>query len=268
MVLGAGFLMPAVYAFVTLYIVSARLQHLLGTIRADFSDHIVVVGMGTVGFRVLEGLRELRPRVIAIDRGDGHELARTAASLGTIVVHGDARRRETLRLANVHRARTLVVATSDDVVNLETALNARRQNPGLHVVLRLLDQSLAELVGGALGLGVSFSPSGLAAPVFASAALGRSAIEAFNLLGRDLILGRLKVDASWDGRTVAELAREAGLRAIALVRMRPADAAEPGRLLTPPSPDTQLRTGDALVAIGDAQAWEVGRPAFDRIATR
>jgi Trk K+ transport system NAD-binding subunit len=268
MVLGAGFLMPSVYAFVTLYIVSARLQHLLGTIRADFSDHIVVVGMGTVGFRVLEGLKELRPRVIGLDRGDGNELARTAASLGTTVVHGDARRSETLRLANIHRARTIVVATSDDVVNLETALNARRLNPRLHVVLRLLDQSLAERVGGALGLGASFSPSGLAAPVFASAALGRSAIEAFNLLGRDLVLGRFEVDASWDGRSVAELARGAGLHAIALVRMRPADAAEPGRLLTPPGPDELLRAGDALVAIGEPSAWEVDRRTFDRIAAR
>jgi Trk K+ transport system NAD-binding subunit len=266
MVLGAGFLMPSVYAFVTLYIVSARLQHLLGTIRADFSDHIVVVGMGTVGFRVLEGLKELRPRVIGLDRGDGNELARTAADLGTTVVQGDARRIETLRLANVHRARTIVVATSDDVVNLETALNARRQNPRLHVVLRLFDQSLAERVGGALGLGASFSPSGLAAPVFASAALGRSAIEAFSLHGRDLVLGRLEIEPPWDGHTVAELAGQAGLHAIALVRMRPADAPEPGRVMMPPGPDEPLRTGDALVAIGEAGAWEVDARAFDKIA--
>jgi Trk K+ transport system NAD-binding subunit len=268
MVLGAGFLMPSVYAFVTLYIVSARLQHLLGTIRADFSDHIVVVGMGTVGFRVLEGLKELRLRVVGLDRGDGNELSRTAADLGTTVVQGDARRVETLKLANVHRARTIVVATSDDVVNLETALNARRQNPRLHVVLRLFDQSLAERVGGALGLGASFSPSGLAAPVFASAALGRSAIEAFNLHGRDLVIGRLEIEPGWDGQTVAELGRELGLHAIALVSTRPADAAEPGRLLMPPGPAEPLRSGDGLVAIGEARAWEASERLFDKIAGR
>jgi Trk K+ transport system NAD-binding subunit len=268
MVLGAGFLMPSVYAFVTLYIVSARLQHLLGTMSADFSDHIVVVGMGTVGFRVLEGLKELRPRVIGLDRGDGNELARTAADLGATVVHGDARRFETLRLANVHRARTIVVATSDDVVNLETALNARRQNPRLHVVLRLFDQSLAERVGGALRLGASFSPSGLAAPVFASAALGRSAIESFSLHGHDLVLGRLAIASAWDGRTVAQLGREVGLHAIALVRTGSEGAAGPGRLPMPPRPDEPLRTGDALVAIGEVSAWEVGAQTFDRIAAR
>jgi Trk K+ transport system NAD-binding subunit len=267
MVLGAGFLMPSVYAFVTLYIVSARLQHLLGTIRADFSDHVVVVGIGTVGFRVLEGLKELPIPVIGLDRGDGNELARTAANLGTAVVAGDARRSETLRLANVHRARTIVVATSDDVVNLETALNARRQNPRLHVVMRLVDQSLAERVGGQLGLGASFSPSGLAAPVFASAALGRSAIEAFNLHGRDLILGRLEVEPAWQGRSVAELGQALGLRAVALERT--ADGlADSERLLTPPGPEERLRAGDALVAIGDARAWEASAGDFGRIEGR
>jgi Trk K+ transport system NAD-binding subunit len=257
MVLGAGLLMPSVYAFVTLYIVTARVQHLVGTIRADFSDHVIVVGMGTVGFRVLEGLRELRPRVVGLDRGDGNELARTARGLGATVVQGDARQAETLRLANVHRARTIVVATSDDVVNLETALTARRQNPRLHVVLRLFDHSLAERVGGALGFGAAFSPAGLAAPVFASAALGSSAIESFTLHGRSLMLARLEVEGGsrWVDRTVGDLAAEAGLRAIALARPRVGERSDRLDVLTPPTPSEAIRSGDAVVAICDADAW-------------
>jgi len=255
MVVAAGLLMPAVYAFVTLYIVSARIEHVLGTIRADFQDHVVVVGLGTVGFRILEGLKELRPDVVGLDRGNGNELARTARSLGLPVIQGDARRPETLRLANVHRARTIVVMTSDDVVNLETALHARRLNPRLHVVMRLFDQSLAERVGGALGLGASFSPGGLAAPAFASAALGRSAIEAFQLRGRDLLLTRLEVGTAWDGRTVGELADEAGLHVIALVRVRSVEDNGPGRMAMPPPRDERLWRGDALVALCDASAW-------------
>jgi Trk K+ transport system NAD-binding subunit len=256
MVLGAGLLMPSVYAFVTLYIVTARLQHLVGTIRADFGDHVVVVGLGTVGFRVLEGLRQLRPRVIGLDRGDGNELARTVQALGTVVVHGDARRIETLRLANVHRARTIVAATSDDVTNLETALNARRENPNAHVVLRLADHHLAQRVAGAFGLGASFSPAGLAATAFASAALGSSAIEAFRLAEHELTLGQLEVDEQWAGRTVADLGRDAALHPIVLLRVPPVDRrGRSGALLTPPPPDEELRVGDRLVVVAESEVW-------------
>jgi Trk K+ transport system NAD-binding subunit len=266
MLAGAGILMPTVYSFIAVYVVSARLRQLFGVVRTDLTDHAVVVGIGTVGFRILDELRALTPNVIGLDQNEDSGLVRTAQSAGATIVIADARRVEALQLANVARAHTVVVTTSDDLANLETALNARQLNPNVHVVLRLFDQGLAERVRHAFQLNASFSPAGLVAPAFAAAALGESALESFQVHGRHLVLGRIDVAAGgpWDGRTVGDLRGSCG--AVVLVRANGATALSP-------SPAEPLRGGDALYLICDVA--EFGKlvpppdgPAREELGTR
>src|SRR4029079_5849520 len=80
---------------------------------------------------------------------------------------GDARRDELLVEAGVERARAVVCATNDDLANLEVALDSKRMNPNIRVVLRMFDQGLANKVGGALDLDQTFSASALVAPIIA-----------------------------------------------------------------------------------------------------
>ena len=95
-----------------------------------------------------------------------------ARALGVHVMIGRVGVPGVLEAVDVAHCRCVVVATSDDAANLETALEARALRPDLRVVLRLFDPDLAERAERAFGIHRSLSVSALAAPAFALAASG------------------------------------------------------------------------------------------------
>ena len=92
------------------------------------------------------------------------------------LIVGDAALEETLRAASVQTCQALVVVSTDDVTNLQAALNARALRADLRVVLRLFDGDFAERVQKAFNIDISRSVSYLAAPAFAAAMLDRRVI--------------------------------------------------------------------------------------------
>ena len=68
-------------------------------------------------------------------------------------------------IAGIGHALPTTMLTNDDLANLEIALDAKRMNGTIRVVMRMFDQRLAGKVGGALELDESFSTSALAAPL-------------------------------------------------------------------------------------------------------
>ena len=89
------------------------------------------------------------------------------------VVFADGRSPGTLEGLHIDRARAVMALTSDDLVNLECALTARRHNPTLRVVMRIFDPRLAERLDRGIELDLTRSVSALAAPAFSAALLGR-----------------------------------------------------------------------------------------------
>jgi Trk K+ transport system NAD-binding subunit len=113
--------------------------------------------------------------------------------LGVPVLARDSRLRDTLQTLQVTTARSIVVVTSSDIVNLETALSARALRPDLRVVLRLFDADLAARVERTFGFHSCRSPSALAAPAFAAAAVGEHVIASIPAGRRVLLVARLRV---------------------------------------------------------------------------
>ena len=74
-----------------------------------------------------------------------------------------------------------MAVTSDDLVNLETALTARGRNPDVPVVMRIFDPKLAERLDRGVELDITRSMSALAAPVFAAALLRRALAQPISL---------------------------------------------------------------------------------------
>jgi len=169
-------LLPLVTAAVVEGMVNARLAISNGRVRRVHSDHIVLVGLGTVGTRVLRQLIDLGLEVVAIDRSADAHGAEAAEQLGVQLIVGDAGREETLRAASVETCKALVVLSTDDVTNLKAALNARAARPDLRVVLRLFDSDFAGRVQTAFNINISRSVSRLVAPAFAAAMLDRDVV--------------------------------------------------------------------------------------------
>ena len=78
---------------------------------------------------------------------------------------------QALRDAGVESARVIVVASNDDLANIEVALDARRMNPGIRILLRLFDQRIADKFKDLGVIDEAFSSAALAAPVVADLAL-------------------------------------------------------------------------------------------------
>ncbi len=172
---------------VTALIVGARLT---GSVRREPrppGGHIIVVGLGNVGTAVTGQLHDLGFDVACIDNNPNAYGISMARQLGLPVVIGDAFRAETLRAASLETCLALVSVTSQDIVNLETALNARSLREDLRIVLRLADDDLAERLQKTIGNTVSRSVPYLAAPAFAAAMLEHQVLRTI-AVGRHVLL--------------------------------------------------------------------------------
>ncbi|WP_328342419.1 NAD-binding protein [Micromonospora sp. NBC_00421] len=210
-------LIPLITAVVVDGIVNARLALHAGRIQPERAGHVVVVGLGNIGTRVMAQLHDFGVEVVAIDRSAEARGAALARRLDVPLIVGDAAREETLRSASVEHCQALVVVSTDDGVNLRAALNGRALNPELRVVLRLFDGDFAERIQRAFGIGISRSVSYLAAPSFAAALLDRAVIATIPVDRHALLVVEVPVvaGAALDGRPLAAVARPGEVRLLA-----------------------------------------------------
>ncbi|MBK9264845.1 MAG: potassium channel protein [Polyangiaceae bacterium] len=180
----------------------ATQRELWTSIMTDMMNkHVVVCGLGHVGYRVSEELCQLGEDVVAIEQSEGRPFIETIRAKGVPVLVGDARRDELLVKVGVARAKAIVCATGDDLANLEIALDAKRMNPNVRVVMRMFDQRLAGKVGGALELDESFSTSALSAPLIAIQATHEGVHSAYRLedvvrVTADVVVGSSHPDSA------------------------------------------------------------------------
>ncbi len=98
------------------------------------TDHVIVIGFGTLGRLVAGRLRDAGDQVIVVDRAD--DLANQASSLGYLVVQGDAGGDDaTLDNARIEQAKALVVTTEDTDRKLSITLMAHSRNPKLKIAV-------------------------------------------------------------------------------------------------------------------------------------
>lgn len=209
MILGS-ITLATLYSMLTDYVVGSRLRKLLGSRPMPDRGHVVVVGMGNVGLRVVQELATAGVPVVAVDADADRPFLADARSRASVVI-GDARLHDTLLRAGIATARAVVATTSDDAVNLGIGLAARRANPGVRTVIRLFDSKFARKVESTLGINAALSASRIAAPTFAASALFAGVVKAFIVQDRLLVLLLRRAGPEWAGRTPAEL-KEAGVR--------------------------------------------------------
>jgi Trk K+ transport system NAD-binding subunit len=155
------------FALVTDSLLRHRLALAFGRRRIKDRDHVVVVGMGAVGFQVVEELIRRKEKVVIIDNNPNGRFMPAIYAQGVRSVIGDARVERTLRDAGLTGARALMSVTSDDLTNLEIALNARSLTPHLRVVLRIFNPDLAQSLRERLDIHFAFSISTIAAEALA-----------------------------------------------------------------------------------------------------
>ena len=243
-------LLTTVFALITNVLVSWRIEQSLGRQQLiGLEGHVVVIGLGSVGIRVLEGLQAEGRQVVAVERNENNRFLNHARALGAPVLIADSTQRQTLVDANVHSAAAVAVLTSDDLTNIETALAVRDYLGGrwasVPVVLRVFDRELGHTVEHHFDFHHVRSTSALAAPRFVGAALGLDVLGSFTVGRLPFLVGRLTVapGRGLDGLAMVDL--PARTRVVALSR-----AADGGRLEHPPRRDTRFAPGDRAYLLG------------------
>jgi len=229
--------------------VSRRLAQSLGKQRmVRMRNHIVVVGLGSIGSKVAADLRADGFEVAVIDGGAGQRLIPQMTAIGVPVLIGDATLRETQTSVSLEHAAGVAVLTNDDLLNIETGLAVRDVlgDSEVPVVIRNYSHSLARGVDRALKIGVARSPTELAAPWFVGAALGLDILGTFYVGSTPFMAARVPVrpGGGLDGMVMEELGGHA--RIVAIRR-----AGDDKGLEHPPRRHTALRGGDSAFAVGE-----------------
>ena len=249
MLLGATFV-ALFFAMLTNMIVSRRIEESLGRQRiTGLHGHVIVIGLGTVGTRVIQQLVDAGREVVAVDKDEGNRRLGQLRALGVPVIIADATLPQTLEAASLGNAAAVAVVTSDDLANLETGLAVRDQLgerwSSVPVVLRMFDSPFARSVRHNFGFSSVRSTAALAAPWFVGAALGLDVLSTFYADDKPLLLARLTISPGGGLNGLAMSDLSARTRVLALRR-----ANDEQLLEHPPRRGTRFCAGDQAFLIG------------------
>jgi Trk K+ transport system NAD-binding subunit/multidrug transporter EmrE-like cation transporter len=249
LIVGGVTLSTVILALITNALVSRRIEQSLGQGSIKGMDgHVVLVGLGAVGLRVLEGLRRQGRDVVVVERDESNRYVPQARSLGAPVVHGDATLGGTLRSVNLAQAGAVAILTSDDLVNLETGLAVRDELgdrwKDVPVVLRVFDRALGSRLQQTFNFNHVWSTAALASPWFVGAVLGLEILATFYVRNQPFLVARLEVDERGGLAGLAMQDLGARIRVVAIAR------AGGTTLEYPPRRDTRLAAGDRAYLLG------------------
>ncbi len=208
---------------------------------------VIICGLGKVGYRVVRQLARIspRPEIVVVRRdGDTADFASRIDQIdGLTTILGDAADIDVLRQAGIDRAYAVAALTSNDLLNLQIGLAARRHREDIRVVLRVFSDALSERLADLVGIHTAYSTSGLAAPTLVAAAVHSGIRHAFVSGGRLFVTQRQTIapDHPLLGQTV-EAVRDRGAGLILGMRR-----GQHTSLLPPP--ETALALDDLILLL-------------------
>ena len=148
MLMGLGVVLYSV-STITAYFVEGKIDKLflLRTLLRRISkmdNHYIICGAGQTGIHIIREMHTLGVPFVVIDISE--ELINNVRLefKNVLAIKGDATSDETLERSNIHKAKGLVVALSNDKDNLFLTLTARIKNPHLKIVSRSIDITMRE----------------------------------------------------------------------------------------------------------------------------
>ncbi|MEE3718565.1 NAD-binding protein [Tumidithrix elongata RA019] len=243
-------LLGLLYGLLTESMLSARFQFLSRRPPIPEQGHVVLIGLGRVGQRVAALLQEFNQPFVAIANS---EIAPSILPKMPLIV-GDIN--HALTKANLAQAKSLVVVTDDEMINLEVAMMTHVANPDSYLVIRTFDQSFTDNLSKLLPYADVLCANAISAEAFAAAAYGENVISLFRLNNQTILVTEYLIQAgdTLNGLILAEVAYGYGV--VPILHQEPQKTSK-----FMPSDDTRLNVGDRLVVLATIkglQAVELG----------
>lgn len=209
-------------------------------VASTYRNHIIVMGIGHVGTRVIRALAQMGSEVVAIDLHADDALDAELSDLNVPLIIGDGRSPVTLEKAGLRYAQALIVCTADDFLNLEVCVHAREMNAKMRIVVRMWDTELSNHLKRSLNA-ETLSSSDHSAPAFAGMAVGVDIAPMLHVRDEAFSLIRLQIEPGsfMDGSTVAALQDENDMDIVLHER--------DDQVEVHPEGDLPVRAGDVLV---------------------
>ena len=117
-------------------------------VAKTYTNHIVVCGVGELGKALVKRIHADHPetKIVLVDLRPGL-LSEAGLSGGNVIcLQSDMTSIETLKTANCHKARLVLLASGNDAFNLEAAYKIIQLNPQTETWVRLHHSGLADLM--------------------------------------------------------------------------------------------------------------------------
>lgn len=212
-------------------------------VASTMQDHIILIGLGHLGYRVALKLHEMGEVLAVIEFKADADTVNVVKRMGIPVIHDDATRPSILESANIKKARAIILASQNDAMNLQVALKARKLNPTIQVIVRIFDDDFAHELQEQFGF-IALSATEMAAPVFAAAAAGVDVTNPISVEGQLLSLARLTISkqAPFADKTIGFVEDNYHLN-IVLHRRN-------GNSEMHPTDSTRIKPGDVIAILG------------------
>ncbi len=227
------------YGFLTERILAARFQLTKKRPPIPQQDHVVVVGLGRVGQRVAALLQEFKQSLVGLTLNTDFDM--TILPEMPLIV---GNLKESLSKANLSTAKSVVVVTDEEMLNLEISLMACKANPNSNLVIRTFGQGLSEHLAELLPKAQVLGAYSVAAEAFAGAAFGEEIINLFRLNKKTILVTEYQIEVgdTLNGLLLSEVAYGYGVVPIVYQKER-----EVPKLM--PSEDIRLAVGDRMVVL-------------------
>jgi voltage-gated potassium channel len=229
-IIGIGLLTQGVAEFASLFFNRrARGKEWEMAVASTFNKHVVLVGLGHLGYNVLDSLLNLDQEVVVIELNPNADLVNAVRNQGVPVIVDDANKESALEAAGIRKAGTLLLCTQNDALNLQIAVKARAINSGIRIIIRIFDLDFARAIRDQFGF-VAMSSTEMSAPAFASAAAGLQMTRPIAIEGISLSLARLDIqkNSRLAGKCVREIEERFDASVVLIQCRSQADLHPPG----------------------------------------
>ena len=143
-------------------IIKKRTQLALGRKKYFYRNHVILCGLGRLGYFIAKELILRGEKIIIIEKDENSNYIDYFRSKNIDVYIGDARLPRILKNANVMHAKAVISVINNDYTNLEVGLNARSFDSNLRLILRIFDEAMSNKIRENLDIHLTLSMSAIA----------------------------------------------------------------------------------------------------------
>lgn len=232
------------------FIIGRGLKEAKGLKKCEYENHVVVLGMNDIIEEAIRQLSHGECKIAAVV--ETSEDVDRAVMLGVFPILGDPTQPDSLEMANVGKADTVLINLQDDSKTILAALACRKVTKSIKVVASIKQRQLIELVKES-GVESVISPEALTGRMLASAVFEphvidfvddvTSGVEGADL--REFNVRGTSIAGSRVGDALTSLRRATGALIVGLVRL---DGI--AQEITNPGDDEIIGEGDKVILLG------------------